>query len=301
MIRKGIGDDSTFKSMHPAVNLIFYTIVLAVTMFSMSPVFLAAAFVCSWGYSLLLGGVKQLRTNLLFMIPVIIFMVAINTFFTHNGMTVLCYINGMKITLEALLYGIAAAVLLTAVIVWFSSFNIIMSSDKLIYVFGKAAPVLGLTLSMIFRFIPLLRERFREISMGQRAMGRPEEKKFIPKMRRAVKELSILISWSLEAAIETSDSMEARGYGLPGRTSFHLFKMSPSDKKILAAELILGGISIAGLIAGRTSIYYYPKIVLPEWDIITAVVFGAYLVLMLIPIVIDIAGEIKWQRLQSEI
>ena len=62
--------------------------------------------------------------------------------------------------------------MLSAIVIWFMSFNIVMSADKLIYLFGKAAPVLGLTLSMVFRFIPLLQARYREISMGQRCMGR---------------------------------------------------------------------------------------------------------------------------------
>lgn len=70
----------------------------------------------------------------------------VNTLFTHNGRTVLFYINGLRITLEAFCYGLAAAAMLSAIVIWFMSFNLVMSADKLIYLFGKAAPVLGLTL-----------------------------------------------------------------------------------------------------------------------------------------------------------
>ena len=300
MFKDGLGEGSTFAGCHPAVNLIFFLFTIGITMFSMSPVFLAATLVFSWLYSILLNGKKAIKSNLLFTLPIVVIMAVINTLFTHNGATVLFYVNNSRITLEALLYGLAAAVLLSSIIVWFSCFNVVMTSDKLIYIFGKAAPVLGLTLSMIFRFIPLLKARFREISMGQRCMGRHVTGGFMAKLRQVTKEVSILISWSLEAAIETSDSMEARGYGLPGRSSFHLFKMTPTDKVLLTGISISGIIAAVGCALGKTSIYYYPKVVLGQWDIMTVITFAAYIALLAVPVIADILGEIKWQQYRLE-
>ena len=300
MFKDGLGEGSTFAGCHPAVNLIFFLFTIGITMFSTGPAFLAVTLVFSWIYSILLNGRKAVKTNLIFTIPIVVIMAVINTLFTHNGATVLFFLNDSRITLEALLYGLAAAVLLSSIIVWFSCFNVVMTSDKLIYLFGKAAPVLGLTLSMIFRFIPLLKARFREITMGQRCMGRHVSGGFFAKIRQCTKEVSILISWALEAAIETSDSMEARGYGLPGRTSFHLFKLTPTDKVLLAAIGASGIIAAAGCILGKTSIYYYPKVVLGQWDVLTVITFAAYIVMLAIPIVTDIFGEIKWQQYRLE-
>lgn len=300
MFKEGLGENSTFSGCHPVVNLIFFGFAIGITMFSLSPWFILATFAASWVYSILLNGKKQIRTNLLFSIPIIILMAVVNTFFTHNGATLLFYIRNSRITLEALVYGIAAAVMLSAVIIWFSCFSTVISADKLIYIFGKAAPVLGLTLSMVFRFIPLLKERYREISLGQRCMGRHVSGGFIRKLRQTGKEISILISWSLEAAIETSDSMEARGYGLPGRTSFHLFKMSPTDWLVLTAVSITGIIGAVGCALGKNSIYYYPEIVMPGWDLMTVISFVSFVLLMMIPIAIDIIGEKRWQTLKLE-
>lgn len=301
IFKEGLGDGSTFAGCHPAVNLIFFLFAIGITMFSTSPAFLAVTLVFSWLYSILLNGKKAVKSNLIFTIPILIIMTVINTLFTHNGATVLFYLNNSRITLEALLYGLAAAVLLSSIIVWFSCFNVVMTSDKLIFIFGKAAPVLGLTLSMIFRFIPLLKARFREISMGQRCMGRHVAGGFLAKLRQVTKEVSILISWSLEAAIETSDSMEARGYGLHGRTSFHLFKMTPTDKALLTGISISGLIAASGCILGKTSIYYYPKVVLGQWDVLTVITFAAYVLMLAVPLITDIFGEIKWQQYRLEI
>ncbi|MDO5303177.1 MAG: energy-coupling factor transporter transmembrane component T [Clostridia bacterium] len=301
MFKNGLGEGSTFACCHPAVNLMYFVFTIGITMFSTGPAFLAETLVFSWTYSILLNGKKAIKTNIIFTVPVLIIMTVINTFFTHNGATVLFYLNYGRITLEALLYGLAAAVLLSSVIVWFSCFNVIMSSDKLIYFFGKIAPVLGLTLSMIFRFIPLLKSRYKEISMGQRCMGRHQKGSYLSKLRQTAKEVSILISWSLEAAIETSDSMEARGYGLPGRTSFHLFKLTQTDKMLLAAMGLCGGIAAIGCALGKTSIYYYPVVVLTNWDLMTVVTFIAYTALLMIPLMIDIIGELKWQQYELKI
>lgn len=300
MFKDGLGESSRFSSCHPAVNLIFYVFAIGITMFSTDPIFLALTTLFSWAYSILLKGVKALKTNLLLMLPIVLVMTIVNGLFTHNGATVLFFINDSRITLEALSYGMAAAVLLTAVVIWFVSFNVVMSSDKLIYIFGKAAPVLGLTLSMIFRFIPLLKNRFREIRMGQQCMGRHTEGGIFAKTRQLCKEVSILISWSLEASIETSDSMEARGYGLHGRTSFHLFKMSPTDWTALAAVSLTGITAMIGCVMGKTSIYYYPVIKFAEWDIWRIITLISFALLLAVPMILDITGERKWQQLRLE-
>ncbi len=297
----GIGEGAAFATYHPAVNFIFFVFAIGITMSSMDPVFLAVTLIISWAWSILLSGKKAFHFNLLITIPLVIIMALLNGLFTHNGATVLFYLNDSRITLEAIIYGAASALMISAVIVWFSCFNVVMTSDKFIYLFGKAAPVLGLTLSMIFRFIPLLKNRFAEISMGQRCMGRHEQKKFFDRVRQTAKEISILISWSLEASIETADSMEARGYGLHGRTSFHLFRFSVRDGKLLAVIALPGLMTAAGCIMGKTSIYFYPKIAWADWDMMRFFLLVCWCALLIIPMIVDIRGEKKWRQYKLEI
>ena len=298
MIKKGLGEHTEFSAYHPLVNIVYFALVIGVTMFSLSPYFLAVTTVFSWAYAFLLKGTDGLKMNAIMSLSVIIVMVFINMFFVNNGETVLFYINTNRVTLEAICYGIASALMLISVLVWFSSFNVIITADKLIYVFGKVAPVLGLTLSMIFRFIPLLKSRFAEISLGQKCMGRSHNKGgIIKKARQLLKELSILIAWSLEASIESADSMEARGYGLHGRTSFHLFKFSQRDIVVLIIFAVTGIPLIIGTVANLTDMNFYPAVALPEMNSVTAVLLVCYCILAATPLVIDIAGEIKWRQL----
>ena len=70
MFKKGLGEGSSFGELHPAVSLIFYVFVIGITMFSTAPEFVAAAFVIGFVYSVLLGGLRQIKVNLMFMVPV---------------------------------------------------------------------------------------------------------------------------------------------------------------------------------------------------------------------------------------
>lgn len=298
MKNKGLGENTEFSAYHPLVNTLYFVLVVGITMFSMSPYFLAVTFLMSWAYSVLLKGADAVRNNGMMTFVMTAVMVVINLFFNNNGETVLFYINTNRITAESIGYGIASAILLVAVIIWFSCFNVIITSDKLIYLFGKAAPVLGLTLSMIFRFIPLLKARFAEITLGQKCMKRSHsEGNVIRRSRQLLKEVSILIAWSLEASIESADSMEARGYGLRGRTSFHLFKFSRRDIIALALMVVLAAPVIWGVMTGLTDMYFYPRLVFPEMDLKTGLCLVCYVLLTAIPLTVDIVGELKWRQL----
>jgi len=287
-----LGEASTFGSFHPIVTFLYFSSVILITMFSKSPVFLALTFLAGFLYSILLGGWKTARFNLIFAIPVLLITMIINPLSNHQGVTVLFYLNYNPITLEAVLYGLASAVMLVSMMMWFSCFSKIITSDKIIYLFGRIAPVLALLFSMCFRFVPLFKTRYREIHEGQKGMGRQFPKKsLIKKARLFAKELSILIAWSLEASIETSDSMEARGYGLRGRTSFHVFKFTKRDRNVLPFILIPTVIVAVGCFFGVNNIYYYPAIVFPSSALWTGLVAGGYLLLLALPIIIDIKGE----------
>ena len=300
MRKEGLGEDTEFSTFHPLVTLVYFIFIIGITMFAMSPIFLGITLIAAWIYSIILKGIIEAKFNFIVIAPTIIIMTLINALFTHNGETVLFYIDTNRITFEAVVYGFCAAIMLTAVIIWFSCFNVLMTSDKFIYIFGKIAPILGLTLSMIFRFIPLLKGRFAEISNGQKCMGSNYCDGIIGKTRQFLKKISILISWSLEASIETADSMEARGYGLKGRTSFHLFKFTRKDFYMIMFIAFFGGLSLFGCMVGKATMYYYPKLILGKIDFLTIITIISYSVLLISPIIIDLIGEKKWKQLNLE-
>ena len=303
MFREGIGETGRFILMHPVVTASYYIIVIGILMFSNSPLFLISAIALGMCYDMLLKGRKSLRNNLFIILFMSFLTVLINALFTHNGSTVLFYLGNNRVTLEAACYGLAMALMLSGVVIWFSSFNVVMTSEKLIYIFGRFAPVLGLTLSMIFRFVPLLRTRFELIGEGQKALYAGDEKGFIGKIRQFGKEVSILVSWSLESSIESADSMAARGYGLKGRTSYNLFKIRTADIMTLLLSMLLGGVTITSYAAGVNKLYYYPVIRVvessPKWLELAGYV--SFIALLAMPLAIDLIGEFRWKKSRSTI
>ena len=305
------------RDYHPIVSTVYYIAIIGLTMFSNSPVFLGISFFGAIVYAIYLKSIESkygenndifggetpgslIKTVFIMFVFITLFGCVINGFFTHNGATVLFYIGPNRITLEAFIYGGIMALLIVAVITWFMSFGMVMTSDKLINVFGRLSPVLGLTISMIFRFIPLLRKRYKEIKMGQQSLGRSvsEIKGPINKVRQIIKEISILISWSLEASIESADSMSARGYGLPGRTSYRIFKFGTRDTLMIVAILILSAAIISGNVLGLHETYYYPTFQM-IWNgriAETTIVYLAFTLLALLPTLVEYSGELKWKE-----
>jgi len=293
--------ESEFSRLHPLVNFIYLAGVVAITIISNNPIMLFIAFIASLIYSVILCGVGGVKRNLFLMIPIVVFTVIIQPLFSHNGSTPLYYINDNAITLEMIFYGMTVSILLMSTIQWFSCYNVLITSDKFLYLFGRMIPSLALVISMIFRMIPLLRHRFTEIDEAQIAIGK--KIRGIGLYERAkifMKELSILISWSLESSIETSDSMESRGYGLKGRTSFHLFKWKKSDCVWLAVILWIIGVCIYGIVEKSVQVYYFPLFKMKELTITSYATFISFAILAIGPIIYDLGGKLKWRRLNSK-
>ena len=132
--------------------------------------------------------------------------------------------SGNPLTLESIIYGVAASVMMISVICWFSCYNEVVTADKFIYLFGRLAPAMSLILSMSLRFIPRFKAQLNVVAQAQHCLGRDiSTGGVIQRLHTAVMILSVMITWVLENSIETADSMKSRGYGLPGEDCiFHL-------------------------------------------------------------------------------
>ena len=110
-----------------------------------------------------------------------VFAALVNPAFNHEGATILTYLpSGNPLTLESMLYGAAAAVMLASVVLWFSSYNEVMTSDKFVYLFGRVIPALSLVLSMSLRFIPKFKVQMQTVSEAQACIGQRYEKRQRP-------------------------------------------------------------------------------------------------------------------------
>ena len=291
----------TFSSFHPIVNFIYFVAVIVFSMFFMHPVFLGISLCCGMIYSIYINGAKALKFNIVYMLPMLLFFAIMNPVFNHEGATILLYVNDNPITLESIIYGFAAATMFVSVIIWFSCYNAVMTSDKFIYLFGRVIPALSLVLSMVLRLVPKLKAQIKVISNAQKCIGRDVSNgNIIKKAKNGMKILSILTTWALENAIDTADSMKSRGYGLKGRTSFSNYRFDARDSAALLALVALITIVLFGAVTGENNIAYFHEVVIKPMTAMSAIIYIAYGALCLLPLFFNIMEDIKWARIQSK-
>ena len=253
-------------------------------------------------YNLKLNGRKGARFGLVFVLPMMALAAIANPVFNHEGATILGYLpTGNPLTLESIYYGLAAAVMIAAVITWFSCYTAVMSSDKFVYLFGRVIPALSLVLSMTLRFVPRFKKQFGVVKEAQQCVGRSiTDGPLLQRMKNAVKIFSIMVTWALENAIETADSMKGRGYGLPGRTAFSIYRFDARDRAMLIWLSCCGLYILAGWASGQFQWRYYPT-VRGASGALSFTFQCIYLALCLTPTIIDMAEDRKWKQLRSEI
>lgn len=293
----------TFSSYHPAINFLYFGLVLLFTMFFMHPACLVISLASSLVYAVYLNGSRAVRFSLFCLLPMMLMAALINPAFNHEGATILTYLpSGNPLTLESILYGLSAAMMLAAVITWFSCYTAVMTSDKFVYLFGRVIPALSLVLSMTLRFVPKFKAQLHVVSEAQRCVGRDVSTgSLFQRLKNAVAILSIMVTWALENAIETADSMKSRGYGLPGRTAFSIYRFDDRDKATLAWLLFCGIYIISGWLSGGLYWRYFPTVKYTAPAPFPVSFLLAYLALCLTPVILNGMEDRKWKHLRSGI
>lgn len=289
---------TAFDRVHPFVSLFYFAFVLTVSMLTHHPVLLGVSLVSSLLVSCLLTRGKSLRTQIL-LLPACLLMACLNPLFSHEGATILCYLpDGNPLTRESILYGLAAAAMFAAALSWCAAMSAVMSSDRLVFLFGRVSPGFALLFSMTLRFVPRFRARLRQIVAARRSLHEPQGRLY-DRVRSGVLVFSSLVTWALESGVDTADSMKSRGYGLPGRSSYALYRMTPGDGLLLGWMALQGGITVWGLVRGSLDARYFPtlrcSLSAGSWG--SAV---SFLLFSCTPILLSLMEALRWHHLKSE-
>lgn len=290
-----------FDSYHPMINFIFFASVIVLTILFRHPVFLAVSFAAGFAYSIKLNGIRAAVFNTA-LVPFIAAYAFIYSYYNHFGAINLGKnIIGNQITLEAVAYGGVIGTIAAAVILWFSCVHAVVSSDKVVYLFGRIAPRLSLFLSILLRTVPRVKNTARRIDAAQRAVGRGiRQGNPVRRFLSAVRLLSVVTTWTLENFIETSDSMRSRGCALRGRTAFSIYRFDNRDRSFVITIFFALTVVGAGYVLDQTHILYNPQIVMNPITPLSFVFYTAYAFVCLLPMTLQIAGERKFRRLKEK-
>ncbi len=291
---------NVLSDANPIAAFIWLMMTAGIAMFCLNPVILALSVAGGMFYFFIRNPDSGLRAQLPYLL-LFALSALLNPLFSHNGATVLFVLNHNPITLEALFYGLALGGMILSVLYWFRSFQQIMTSDKLLYVFGSALPKLTLILSIALRYIPLLKKQTKCIRDAQKALGLFKDENIIDRLRGEMRIFSVLVTWALENGIITADSMTARGYGIGRRTRFAIFRFRFYDGVLCAGCLLLSGIVIAAIACGSLTCSFYPYFTLPNPDTLGACAYVAFALLAFFPGLLEVEENIRWKSLKSKI
>ena len=291
-----------FSSYHPLVNFLYFTLVIGFSMALNHPLAQGISLVCALIYAVQTEGTKAALFSLKWCLPMFLLTAFINPAFSHEGMTILLYFpTGNPLTLESLLYGLSAGTMLATVLLWFKNFNRVITSDKFIYLFGRIIPAMSLVLSMTLRFIPKFKAQLQAVTDAQKSIGRDiSEGSLWHRTKIAITVLSIMVTWALENAIETADSMKSRGYGLKGRTAFSIYRFDDRDKMALLFLGFCGLYLLSGSMADAFGFLYFPQLRYVGINVVTMSFQFVYLSLCMMPVVLNWAEERKWKAIHSK-
>ena len=287
--------ENGFHGYHPYVAFCYYVCSGILIMYYNHPVFLITAL-----FVLILVNLSHDRGKTLkkWTIPLLLMGVVfalLNPLLVSRGTHFLFYIGNRQITLEATMFGIVMSLTLVSVIILFVSFNLILNGNKFLFVIGKIVPRTAFLMMLSIRFVPLLHNRFTEISSVQRVRGMNMAQGTLrERARNGMNMMQTLLTWSLEEAIQTSDSMKARGYASGKKSSYHLYKMEKCDWFWLFTLILLFSLSIAGGMLGYGQIVIYPELGTLHFFIIDWLLFVSMIIILSFPLIVEGIEKARW-------
>lgn len=289
---------SAFDLLHPAVALIYFTVLLVLAMTAMHPVYLALALAGSFACRASMDGLRDALGTLRWQIPVILVIAVANCIFVSSGTTELFRIGNRAFYAEALFYGFCSGMMLSCVLLVFANASRVLTSDKVLAVLGRAVPTIALMVTMAMRLVPQFARRGKEIAAASQACtaaagapgmggeGAGEDgrrdgdkrgkngKRLSQGQRRqrvgeSLRLVTVLMGWGMEDALETSDAMRARGWGAAEkRTSYQRSRFRATDGAACAVIAVLAVSSAAAAWTACSQLSFYPRVsgIAPWWS-----------------------------------
>lgn len=249
-----------FSKYHPLTNFLFFLGAISFGVLFQHPAYLLTGVLCAGIYYLLLKG-RQTIKSIAMMLPLWLAVTLINPLFNTQGSHILFLLFGRPYTLEALVYGMAVGSILVITLLWFGCYNCIMTEDKFTALFGNLAPSLSLLLVMVFRLIPNLLTKAKQIADARRFIGKGAENGSLKeKIQNGMTVLLTLTGWTLESGILTADSMRSRGYGTAKRSNFQIYRFNGADWQALIVLVMAAAATVWGAATGAVEATFTPAL-----------------------------------------
>lgn len=271
---------TVFDLFHPVVAAAYFLGMLTIVMGVFQPPLLAIGAIAGACYSVYLKGWRSVARTLAWQLPLVAIISLLNPLFNSMGSTEMLRLGTHALYFESLAYGICMGVMLMAMLLWMSCAVQVITSDKLMALTGKAFPTIGLMLSMCGRLVPQFVSRGHDIDDTARACTAAGVQADGPAAKLRLS--TVLMSWSMEDSLESSDAMRARGWGATDkRTTYARIRFRTRDAVALALIMALLAADVALVLALSPEFRFYPAITgLAPWWAYLPHVLAAFLPLL---------------------
>lgn len=291
--------NNAFSSIHPITSFSYYAGVITFSMLLFHPIFLMTSLAAITAIIVIHGEGKRLLKLLPYYVLMGGSVAVLNPLFSHRGRHILFYFMDQPITLEAILYGVTMMLSLLCILLAFVSFQQIVTTDKWMYLFSRVAPRTSLLTSMSIRFVPLFLRRLEQITTVQRMKGVSIHEGSLKKRSKdGMLLVRVLLTWSLEEALQTADSMKARGYGAAKRSSYVIYRMDQRDWYVLGFLIVLGTACVWGWMQGFGVLTIYPRLESMDFRRGEGIAFACYCAFLLTPAVLEGMERRTWKSFE---
>ncbi|WML44204.1 energy-coupling factor transporter transmembrane component T [Neobacillus sp. PS3-40] len=286
-----------FERFHPLVSFMFYAGSLSLLILMLHPIFLLIGFVVILAINYHDDRLSGLRRWVIFIMTTGLLIIFFNPLFNERGRHTLFEIGQHRFTVEAVTYGGMSAFSIMGVMALFVSYNEVMTPNKLLFLFSKFMPQFAILLMLTLRFIPLMRRRLAEISAIQMSKGiSVRNGKWKSRVKAGMQYVQVLLTYSLEEAIQTADSMKARGYGRgKQRSSYEYFRFQKKDGIALLYLVVLFVLILIGRFLGYGLLNVYPLMESWRFTSMDTACLITYLLFLCFPLLVEMGGMNRWR------
>ena len=290
-----------FEACHPAVNLLYFAAVIFGMISFRHPIFLGISFLCAFAYSVKRNKWKAVVFNTV-LIPMAVLFAFYYSSYHHFGMTALG-INfvGNRLTLESMVYGLVIGFVIAGVMIWFSCVYSVFTTDKVVYLFGKVSPRLSLFLAILLRMVPRIKKEGQRINMAQKGIGKgTNQGNVFERTVNCIRVFSMLISWTIGALRQSSDSMRSRGSVLRGRTAFSIYRFDNRDRAYVIGLFACLTVTYMGYLLRQTRMIYDPRLLWTPITMMSCVFYLGYAVFCLMPLGLELWTEWRFKKAREK-
>lgn len=291
---------SEIRRMHPLPVFLCMAGVITFTAFAMDPIISLLSFV-SVVWMHVVTEKRYTWKEVLMMAGGTLAIALVNPLFSHNGATVLFFLNGNAVTLEAILYGLHISFMIMTVLLWGRILSDYLTSDIILYLVARVSGKAALLLSLVLRLIPSYIRQCKERYAVQRSIGLFGAGSLYEQIKGGLLLFSGLVTWAMEHSVETADSMLAREYGRGRRSNYHSYRFGASDIFLQAFVLLTGSAISVGIVCMPDCFTFYPNLLVEvneAGSVFYYIVFG--LLAGTMPAAVTI-GRLRWNYYERRI